>query len=120
MSIPIGSIGNAIARSGLGGMSSGLTPGVTGMDTGAKSVPVLQDGGTKKTSFADTLKQVVNNVSQQQDVAADYATRFANGEPVEMHQVMASAEEASISLEMLVNVRDKFLDAYKAVINMQS
>ena len=109
MSIPIGSVGSAIARNG-----------VSGMDTGAKAVPVLQDGNTKGTSFADTLKQVVNNVSQQQDVAADYATRFARGEPVELHQVMASSEEASLSLEMLVSVRDKFLDAYKAVINMQS
>jgi len=109
VSIPIGSVGSAIARAGVGGL-----------DTGAKAVPVLQDGNTKGTSFADTLKQVVNNVSQQQDVAADYATRFARGEPVELHQVMASSEEASLSLEMLVSVRDKFLDAYKAVINMQS
>lgn len=106
MSIPIGGIGSAIARSGL--------------DTGAKPVPVLQDGATKGTSFSDTLKQVVSNVSDQQDVAADYATRFARGEPVELHQVMASQEEASLSLEMLVEVRNKFLDAYKSVINMQS
>jgi flagellar hook-basal body complex protein FliE len=33
---------------------------------------------------------------------------------------MASAEEASISLSMLVEVRNKFLDAYRTVINMQS
>lgn len=112
MSIPIGSVASAIARNGLSGVS--------GPDTGAKAVPVLQDSGTKGTSFADTLKQAVNSVSQQQDVAADYATRFARGEPVELHQVMAASEEASISLEMLVSVRDKFLDAYKAVINMQS
>lgn len=94
--------------------------GVAGADTGAKPVPVLQDSSSKGTSFGDTLTQLVNNVSQQQDVATDYATRFARGEPVELHQVMASSEEASISLEMLVEVRNKFLDAYKAVINMQS
>jgi len=116
VSIPIGSVGSAIARNGVAGMN----PGVTGMDTGAKQVPVIQDGGAKGTSFGDTLKSLVNNVSAQQDVAADYATRFARGEPVELHQVMASSEEASISLEMLVEVRNKFLDAYKAVINMQS
>jgi len=109
VSIPIGSVGSAIARAGVGGL-----------DTGAKAVPVLQDGNTKGTSFADTLKQVVNNVSQQQDVAADYATRFARGEPVELHQVMASQEEAGIALQMLVEVRNKFTEAYRSVINMQS
>ncbi len=103
----------------IGAMSSAVSR--VGLDTGAKQIPVLQDKvGTHGTSFGDTLKQLVNNVSNQQDVAADYATRFARGEPVELHQVMASGEEASISLEMLVEVRNKFMDAYKSVISMQS
>jgi flagellar hook-basal body complex protein FliE len=111
MSDPIGRIASVV----------GNAVGKTGLDTGAKQIPVLQDkGGTKSTSFGDTLKELVNNVSDQQDVATDYATRFARGEPVELHQVMASAEEASISLEMLVEVRNKFLDAYRTVVNMQS
>ena len=101
---------------------SGITTAVvgSGMDTGAKQIPVLQDKSTSGTSFGDTLKGLVNNVSDQQDVAADYAQRFARGEPVELHQVMASAEEASISLEMLVQVRNKFQDAYRSLISMQS
>ena len=45
---------------------------------------------------------------------------FVNGEPVELHQVMAAAEEAGISLEMLVEVRNKVTEAYRTVINMQS
>lgn len=107
MSNPIGGVNSAIAS--------------TGLDTGAKQIPVLQDSGSSsETSFGDTLKGLVNNVSDQQDVAADYAQRFARGEPVELHQVMASAEEASISLEMLVQVRNKFQDAYRTLIGMQS
>ena len=106
MANPIGGITSAAASSG--------------MDTGAKQIPVLQDSSASGTSFGDTLKGLVNNVSDQQDVAADYAQRFARGEPVELHQVMASAEEASISLEMLVQVRNKFQDAYRSLISMQS
>lgn len=107
MSNPIGGVSSAIAS--------------TGLDTGAKQIPVLQDSSSSGgTSFGDTLKGLVNNVSDQQDVAADYAQRFARGEPVELHQVMASAEEASISLEMLVQVRNKFQDAYRTLIGMQS
>ena len=102
----------------IGGISAAVSH--VGFDTGAKQIPVLQDKGTSGTSFGDTLKGLVNNVSDQQDVAADYAQRFARGEPVELHQVMASAEEASISLEMLVQVRNKFQDAYRSLIGMQS
>lgn len=101
---------------------SGITTAVagSGMDTGGKQIPVLQDKSSNGTSFGDTLTGLVNQVSDQQDVAADYAQRFARGEPVELHRVMASAEEASISLEMLVQVRNKFQDAYKSLISMQS
>ena len=69
--------------------------GRTGFDTGAKPIPVLQDTKTVGgASFEDTLKQFVNHVSDQQDVSADYIGRFTRGEPVELHQVMAAAEEA--------------------------
>ncbi len=87
-------------------------------DTGARQVPVIQDRGD--TGFRDTLERFVNQVSEQQDVSADYIARFTRGEPVELHQVMAAAEEASISLEMLVEVRNKVLDAYRTISNMQS
>jgi len=98
----------------------GIASRVSSLDTGAKQVPVLGNSETKGTNFGDTLKNVLNHVSEQQDVADDYAARFTRGEPVELHQVMASAEEASISLEMLVEIRNKFMDAYRTVINMQS
>jgi flagellar hook-basal body complex protein FliE len=89
-----------------------------GVDSGAKQVPVIQD--RNRVGFQHTLEQFLNQVSDQQDVAADYIARFTRGEPVELHQVMAAAEEASLSLEMLVEVRNKFLEAYRTVINMQS
>lgn len=87
-------------------------------DTGGIEVPIFGNKGA--TNFSDTLKHALNEVSDKQDIAADYIGQFLRGEPVELHQVMAAAEEASISLELLVEVRNKFLDAYKTLINMQS
>jgi len=110
MTNPIGGIGGTVARAATS----------IGLDTGAKQVPVLQDKGANGVSFGDTLTKLVNGVSDQQDVATDYAARFTRGEPVELHQVMAATEEASISLNMLVEVRNKVVDAYRTLINMQS
>ena len=70
-------------------------------------------------SFSDTLDKALGSVQQSQDTAADYVQRYARGENVELHQVMAASEEASISLQMLVEIRNKFTDAYKTVIGMQ-
>jgi len=106
----------------LSGVARGMSAALSqpGGDTGARTVPVLQDGGGNGVSFGKTLTRLVNEVSAQQNVANDYAARFARGEPVELHQVMASAEEASLSLQMLVQIRNKVLDAYHTVVNMQS
>jgi len=109
MTVPIGA---ALSR-----LSQGI-PAQGGGDTGARQVPVLgkaADGG----SFGDTLTKAINAVSNQQDVADTTMTSFLRGDNVELHTVMASAEEASLSLEMLISVRDKFTDAYKSLISMQ-
>jgi flagellar hook-basal body complex protein FliE len=71
-------------------------------------------------SFGDTLKSALNEVSSAQDTAADKVQAFLRGEPVELHEVMAATEEAGIALEMLIEVRNKFTDAYRTIINMQS
>jgi hypothetical protein len=49
----------------------------------------------------------------------DLSTPFLRGEPVELHQVMAAAEEASLSLELLVETRNKLTDAYRTLMNLQ-
>ena len=55
-----------------------------------------------------------------QERSAELTGAFLRGENVEMHQVMAASEEAGISLEMMVEVRNKFAEAYRTLINMQS
>ena len=78
----------------------------------------MQQAPTDGPSFGDTLKRAIGEVSSAQDTAQDYVQRFVRGEPVELHQVMAAAEEAQISLEMLVELRNKLMDAYKTVMTM--
>jgi flagellar hook-basal body complex protein FliE len=71
-------------------------------------------------SFGDTLKRALGEVSTAQDNATDQMQKFLRGEPVELHQVMAAAEESGIALEMLVELRNKFTDAYRTLVNMQT
>jgi flagellar hook-basal body complex protein FliE len=105
-------IGAAISR-----LAQGI-PLQGGGDTGARQVPVLGKG-TDAGSFGDTLTKAINAVSTDQDNATSTMNSFLRGDNVELHTVMASSEEASLSLEMLIAVRDKFTDAYKSLISMQ-
>lgn len=70
-------------------------------------------------SFADVFKSAINDASSLQTDAQDLIGAYLRGEPVELHQIMAASEEASISLELLVEIRNKLTDAYRSVMNMQ-
>lgn len=70
-------------------------------------------------SFGDLFTQALNDASGLQDRSRMAIESFVRGEPIELHQVMAAAEEASISLELLVEIRNKLTEAYRTVMNMQ-
>ena len=91
--------------------------GIGGINDGPRSISV-DIGKGDGPSFGDTLKRALGEVSNAQDNATDQMQRFMRGEPVELHQVMAAAEEAQLSLEMLVELRNKLMDAYKTVMTM--
>ena len=71
-------------------------------------------------TFADTLKEALGEVAGLQTEAQDTIGAFLRGEPVETHRVMAAAEEAGIALEMLIEIRNKITEAYRAVMQMQT
>ena len=104
MTLPIGGVG---------------TGGRIGLDIAREGASRRGTGVTDGGSFSDTLKQALGGVQASQDTASDLVQHYANGDNVELHQVMAASEEASISLQLLVELRNKFTDAYRTVINMQ-
>lgn len=72
-------------------------------------------------TFADGLRQALNEASAVEDHSDSVTSAFLRGDPgVEMHQVMAAAEEAGIAVEMLVGVSNKLQDAYRTLIGTQS
>ena len=78
-------------------------------------------GGTAEgPSFKDLLARGLNDASSLQDESKDMIGAFLRGEPVELHQVMAASEEAAISLELLVEPRNKLTEAYRSVMNTQT
>ena len=116
------SLGSAALRMRLGGLgAAGGVGGAYGAGDGAVQVPLTRPGaGAAGPSFGDTLKQFVSGVSDAQDAAGDLRDRFLRGDPVELHQVMAAGEEASLSLELMVELRNKVTEAYRQLISIQS
>ena len=99
---------------------------ISGVSSGAQVAPLQESRGVKlsidgegQSSFAETLKAALGDVSELQARAQDSIGAFLRGEPVEIHEVMAAAEEAGIALEMLIEIRNKLTEAYRTVSQMQ-
>jgi flagellar hook-basal body complex protein FliE len=80
---------------------------------GAKGVAGIDNG------FAKLLKQGIDSVNSTQMKAADIADKFERGVPgVELPQVMLEMQKANVSFRALTEVRNKFVDAYREIMNM--
>ena len=70
-------------------------------------------------SFEQTLDGFVNNVNDLQNKANDAMDQMASGQAADVHEVMIAMEKAKISFDLLLQVRNKMLDAYKQIMQMQ-
>ena len=70
-------------------------------------------------SFADTLKDAVGNVNELQKNSDKQMQALATGKTDNVADVMIAAEKADIALKVMVQVRNKIIDAYQEVMKMQ-
>jgi flagellar hook-basal body complex protein FliE len=69
--------------------------------------------------FSDTLGEFIGDVNSLQLDPKEKSEAFIKGEPVDIHDVMISAEKAKTSFELLMELRNKALELYKEVSRMQ-
>lgn len=70
-------------------------------------------------SFGDTLGGMIRNVDGMVQTAHDAARRMLTGEIEDVHQVMVAMEEAQTSFHLMMEVRNKIVEAYREVMRMQ-
>ncbi|MFN3305778.1 MAG: flagellar hook-basal body complex protein FliE [Candidatus Kapaibacteriota bacterium] len=78
-----------------------------------------EDRYSKEPSFVDTLKQMIDEVNQLHNESKEKQEAFIKGEPIEIHDVMIAAEKAKTSFQLLLEIRNKFIDFYREIIRLQ-
>lgn len=79
-----------------------------------------EDTGEKvSTSFGDLLKKKLDSVNEDQIKAEDTTQKFIQGDETDIHKVMLDTEEAKMSLELAVQIRNKFVEAYQELNRTQ-
>jgi flagellar hook-basal body complex protein FliE len=69
--------------------------------------------------FGAMLGEVIGQVNDAQQHAADLAERFARGEPVDEQTLVLAMERASLAFQLTLQVRNKVLEAYQEVMRLQ-
>ena len=70
--------------------------------------------------FQDVLKKAVLSVNEAQNSAQDKVQSFSTGESnMTLEEVMVSMQKANLSFQTMIAVRNRLVDAYKEVTNLQ-
>ena len=72
-----------------------------------------------KVNFTDVLNNAVNKVNNVQINANEDIEALIKGEDITMHDVMLSMQEAQISMQLMLEMRNKLYDAYKELSSVQ-
>ena len=70
-------------------------------------------------SFASMLGKMVTDASAEQNGALQSVRAVQGGQNVPLHQAVIGMEEANVSFQLMVEVRNRLLDAYKEITSMQ-
>jgi flagellar hook-basal body complex protein FliE len=70
-------------------------------------------------SFKETLTSFLKDVNGLQNKADESIQKMASGEINDVHQVMESVEEANVAFNMMMEIRNKVMDAYQEVMRIR-
>ena len=80
-------------------------------------------GSTKNTdkvsNFSDFLNNALEKVNTLQQESTEVTNKFITGESDNIHDVMIAGSKADLALQMTLQVRNKVMDAYNEIMNMQ-
>jgi len=81
-----------------------------------KSGSVVENSST---DFAQELKNALGNVNQMQVDGEKAMSDIATGSVKDLHQAAIAIDKAEISMKLMLEVRNKALNAYKEITRTQ-
>jgi flagellar hook-basal body complex protein FliE len=86
------------------------------MQTQGITSTISQESGK---NFSDILRDSVDKVNLYQTQADTAVKEMIAGRSKNIHETMLSVERADTSLKLMMQVRNKILDAYREIMRMQ-
>jgi flagellar hook-basal body complex protein FliE len=85
----------------------------------ADITPTAPTAAADKTDFLDTLKDAMGKVDGLQGQAEQKVSALLEGNGLDVHSAMIAVEKADLSFQLMMQVRNKIVQAYQEVSRMQ-
>lgn len=72
-----------------------------------------------QNKFSDFMENAINKLNETQVKSDNNIEALIKGEDVSMHEVMLSIQEAQMSMQLALEVRNKMYDAYQELNRVQ-
>jgi len=105
---------NNLIQSGAGALQQAASQAAI-----SNAAPIAISGGGGPSTWGHLAQQMVMSVNNQQQTAAQKVTDVLQGGPTPVHEAMIATEEADLSFQLLAQMRNKVVDAYQQVMQMQ-
>jgi len=93
-------------------------PAIPSISPSNASVPATNAGG-EIGKMGKGFQEILDSMNQSQATSDELIKKLAAGEDVDIHQVMVAFEETDISFRVAMAIRDRLVDAYKDIKNIQ-
>ena len=79
----------------------------------------IQAASPAPAGFESLVTGLVQQIASKQTAAGEAVSATLSGQNTSLHQTMIAMEEASISFQLMVEVRNKMLESYQELMRMQ-
>ncbi|MBZ4663097.1 MAG: fliE [Caloramator sp.] len=77
------------------------------------------NNNTNNIDFSNIIKEKLDKLNEKQLDAENKTIELIKGDAKDIHEVMLTVEEARLSLELAVQIRNKLVEAYQELNRIQ-
>lgn len=93
----------------------GISPVGTALATASPPLATSREGA----GFAGALREAVEKVSQLQQDSGQEIQRLITGESEDLHKSLLAVQRSELAFELLMEVRNKVVQAYQEIMRIQ-
>jgi flagellar hook-basal body complex protein FliE len=100
-------------------MSNTITSGLPAFTGTLPTNPTMPSSSGGEGGFGATLKNAIGQVNDLSDNSQEKVAELMQGDRQDVHNVMIAVEKADIAFQLMMQVRNKIVNAYQEVSKLQ-